>query len=100
LHHHVAELHAGHGRQRPYFAGIVTGTALARGDGTMLIDPDATVTIGPEENKRLLATAFASPHEDITVTAPSPVAPPGVRVSKRPPPLKALVITSPPPPRA
>jgi hypothetical protein len=79
--------------------------AIAALDG--LLDLDATVTIGPEENKRLLATAFAlepaparpATDDEITIDARSPVVPIVARVSQRPPALKTLVLTSPPPPR-
>ncbi len=69
-------------------------------------DSDATLTIGAEENNRLLARAFAleerprpSTDDEITIAAPAPVLPVAARVTQRPPPLKMLVLTSSPPPR-
>lgn len=72
---------------------------------------EVTLALGPEENRRLLQAAFAidetasriagpGTDDEPTLDARSPIAPFVARItSTRPPPLKALVFTSPPPPR-
>lgn len=81
---------------------------MGRNTATVLdtaLDLEATLTIGPEEHQRLLASAFAlqnehprpSTDDEITVDAPAPVAL-VARITQRPPVMK-MVFTSAPPPR-
>lgn len=89
--------------------------ALAALDGLLDLEQapvsEVTLALEPEENRRLLATAFAldeaaprharrNTDDEPTLDARSPIAPFIARTTAtRPPPLKALVLTSPPPPR-
>lgn len=92
--------------------------ALAALDGLLDLEDleqapasEVTLALEPEENRRLLATAFAldeaaprharrNTDDEPTLDARSPIAPFIARITAtRPPPLKALVFTSPPPPR-
>jgi hypothetical protein len=84
--------------------------ALAALDGLLDLErapvSEVTLALGPEENRRLLAAAFArdesaprNTDDEPTLDARSPVAPFVARITTRPPPLKALVLTSPHPPR-
>ncbi len=89
--------------------------ALAALDGLLDLEQapvsEVTLALEPEENRRLLATAFAldeaaprharrNTDDEPTLDARSPTAPFIARITAtRPPPLKALVFTSPPPPR-
>lgn len=100
-------------RRKPAFDLAAESRRL---DEAHAADLDSTVTIGPEENRRLLASVFAlasdlAPHsntdDEPTLDAPAPVLVGGVpcdeppprpaRVSARPPALRSFVITSPAP---
>lgn len=81
---------------------------MGRNTATVLdtaLDLEATLTIGPEEHQRLVASAFAvqndrprpSTDDEITLDVPAPVAL-VARIAQRPPVMK-MVFTSAPPPR-
>lgn len=112
-HHAAIDDHEQPTRRKPAFDLAAESRRL---DEAHAADQDATVTIGAEENRRLLASVFAlasdleshpNTDDEPTLDAPAPVLVGGVlcdepparpaRVSARPPALRSFVFTSPAP---
>lgn len=104
-------------RRVPVFDLAAESRRLDAARTARAVEEETTLTLGAEENRRLLASVFAAgedpaPHrntdDEPTLDAPAPVlvdgvpceqapAPRPIRVTARPPALRSLVITTPPP---
>lgn len=98
--------------EKPVYDESDYDAAIAALDGLLDLEERApvsevTLALAPEENRRILANAFAveaekpsrNTDDELTLDARSPLAPFVARITTRPPPLKALVFTSPAPRR-
>lgn len=99
--------------EKPVYDESDYDAAIAAIDGLLDLEPapvsEVTLALAPEEHRRILASAFAleleeeqpsrNTDDELTLDARSPIAPFVARITTRPPPLKALVFTSPAPRR-